>query len=86
MDTEPSNNFPSGLRVMVVDDDTVCLKVVAEMLKRCNYEGIFYKSNQMQICVPFSCLGRVILLASWTHMLLNCVARHYACDAMLCLL
>jgi hypothetical protein len=29
--------FPSGLRVMVVDDDPLCLKVVEQMLKRCNY-------------------------------------------------
>lgn len=30
-------NFPSGLRVMVVDDDPLCLKVVEQMLKRCTY-------------------------------------------------
>ena len=29
--------FPSGLRVMVVDDDPLCLKVVEQMLKRCAY-------------------------------------------------
>ncbi len=31
--------FPSGLRVLVVDDDPLCLKVVGHMLRRCNYEG-----------------------------------------------
>lgn len=31
-------NFPSGLRVMVVDDDPLCLKVVEQMLKRCTYQ------------------------------------------------
>jgi hypothetical protein len=30
-------SFPSGLRVMVVDDDPLCLKVVEQMLKRCSY-------------------------------------------------
>jgi two-component response regulator (ARR-B family) len=30
--------FPSGLRVMVVDDDPLCLKVVEQMLKRCTYQ------------------------------------------------
>lgn len=29
---------PAGLRVLVVDDDPMCLKVVSAMLKRCNYE------------------------------------------------
>ncbi|KAI8469131.1 MAG: hypothetical protein J3K34DRAFT_385996 [Monoraphidium minutum] len=29
---------PVGLRVMVVDDDPLCLRVVEQMLKRCNYE------------------------------------------------
>ena len=31
--------YPAGLKVLAVDDDPLCLKVVAEMLKRCNYEG-----------------------------------------------
>lgn len=31
--------FPDGLRVLAVDDDPLCLKVVEQMLKRCNYEG-----------------------------------------------
>lgn len=30
-------NFPKGLRVMVVDDDNLCLKVVEQMLKKCEY-------------------------------------------------
>ena len=32
-------NFPNGLRVLVVDDDPLCLKVIEQMLRRCNYEG-----------------------------------------------
>ena len=31
--------FPSGLRVLVVDDDPTCLKIVGGMLRKCNYEG-----------------------------------------------
>lgn len=32
-----SANFPAGLNVMVVDDDPLCLKVIEQMLRRCNY-------------------------------------------------
>lgn len=31
--------FPAGLRVLVVDDDPLCLRIVEKMLKRCQYEG-----------------------------------------------
>ncbi|KAL3130915.1 hypothetical protein ABBQ38_000242 [Trebouxia sp. C0009 RCD-2024] len=31
------NEFLSGLKVMVVDDDPLCLKVVEHMLRRCSY-------------------------------------------------
>lgn len=31
-------NFPAGLRVMAVDDDPCCLKVIEQMLKLCKYE------------------------------------------------
>ncbi|EIE27570.1 CheY-like protein [Coccomyxa subellipsoidea C-169] len=30
--------FPAGLKVLVVDDDPLCLKVVEHMLRRCNYQ------------------------------------------------
>ena len=32
-------DFLSGLKVMVVDDDPLCLKVVEQMLRRCSYTG-----------------------------------------------
>ncbi|CAD7703289.1 unnamed protein product [Ostreobium quekettii] len=31
-------NFPAGLRVLVVDDDSLCLKVIEQMLRSCKYE------------------------------------------------
>lgn len=31
--------FPAGLRVLVVDDDPLCLRIVEKMLKRCQYVG-----------------------------------------------
>lgn len=33
--------FPAGLRVLVVDDDRVCLVILEKMLKACLYEGIY---------------------------------------------
>lgn len=33
-----SSGFPAGLRVLVVDDDPICLKVVDKMLRKCLYE------------------------------------------------
>ena len=33
------DDFLSGLKVMVVDDDPLCLKVVEHMLRRCSYTG-----------------------------------------------
>lgn len=36
------SNFPAGLRVLVVDDDPLCLKIIAQMLKRCDYEGEYW--------------------------------------------
>lgn len=31
--------FPSGLRVLVVDDDPTCLMILERMLRTCLYEG-----------------------------------------------
>ncbi|KAK1692443.1 hypothetical protein QYE76_009140 [Lolium multiflorum] len=32
------DNFPDGLRVLAVDDDRVCLRVLAAVLRQCNYK------------------------------------------------
>ena len=37
-------SFPSGLRLLVVDDDPTCLMIVAGMLRKCNYEGAFART------------------------------------------
>ncbi|KAG7667531.1 hypothetical protein Ndes2526B_g03531 [Nannochloris sp. 'desiccata'] len=37
---------PAGLKVLVVDDDPMCLKVVSAMLKRCNYEVTTQSNGQ----------------------------------------
>lgn len=35
-------DFPEGLRVLVVDDDTICLRILERMLLECRYNGKFY--------------------------------------------
>ncbi|KAL6983819.1 hypothetical protein U1Q18_017193 [Sarracenia purpurea var. burkii] len=32
--------FPAGLRVLVVDDDLVWLRILEKMLKKCSYEVV----------------------------------------------
>jgi hypothetical protein len=34
------DTFPAGLRVLAIDDDRVCLKVLERQLKYCNYNGV----------------------------------------------
>jgi two-component response regulator (ARR-B family) len=33
------DQFPAGLRVLVVDDDVTCLRILEQMLLRCRYYG-----------------------------------------------
>lgn len=37
---DTSDEFPVGMRVLVVDDDPICLMVLERMLHRCSYRGI----------------------------------------------
>lgn len=39
MSFEQINLFPVGMRVLVVDDDPLCLMITERMLKRCSYSG-----------------------------------------------
>ena len=34
--------FPAGLKVLVVDDDLTCLKILEQMLTRCMYRGRYW--------------------------------------------
>jgi len=33
--------FPVGMRVLVVDDDPTCLKLMEALLLKCQYHGLF---------------------------------------------
>lgn len=35
------DQFPSGLRVLAVDDDPTCLLLLETLLRRCQYHGLF---------------------------------------------
>lgn len=37
-----SDQFPAGLRVLVVDDDPTCLRILEKMLRNCRYEGNYF--------------------------------------------
>jgi hypothetical protein len=49
----------AGLRVLVVDDDPLCLKITEQMLKRCNYEGAGIGWSAVRPAVS-SCAVRVV--------------------------
>ncbi|KAL0382954.1 UNVERIFIED_CONTAM: Two-component response regulator ORR22 [Sesamum calycinum] len=39
-DNENSDNFPVGLRVLAVDDDPICLKLLETLLRKCQYHDM----------------------------------------------
>ena len=55
------DQFPVGMRVLAVDDDPVCLKVLETLLRRCQYHGenLFLFSAAQGYAYDFVCLGAV---------------------------
>ncbi|KAI3826037.1 hypothetical protein L1987_00079 [Smallanthus sonchifolius] len=45
------DQFPSGLRVLVVDDDSTCLMILEKMLRHCKYEVT--KCNRAEVALSF---------------------------------
>ncbi|KAD3337699.1 hypothetical protein E3N88_33219 [Mikania micrantha] len=45
------DQFPAGLRVLVVDDDPTCLMILEKMLRHCNYEVT--KCNRAEVALSF---------------------------------
>jgi hypothetical protein len=66
----------AGLRVLVVDDDPLCLKITEQMLKRCNYEGaglhIACQASSIKLCCTWcTCPSqRAYCCCSWHSVLL----------------
>ncbi|CAA3017345.1 two-component response regulator ARR2 isoform X1 [Olea europaea subsp. europaea] len=46
-----SDQFPAGLRVLVVDDDPICLLILEKMLKKCLYEVT--KCNRAELALNY---------------------------------
>lgn len=58
----PEGFSPAGLKVLVVDDDNVILKILERMLRECKYAG------ELRFSLPppiFVSLGRGSLLREW---------------------
>lgn len=36
---DATDNFPVGMRVLAVDDDPTCLKLLDILLRKCQYQG-----------------------------------------------
>ena len=41
-DGEGYDDFPAGLRVLAVDDNPTCLKLLETLLRKCQYHGLFF--------------------------------------------
>lgn len=44
------DQFPVGMRVLAVDDDPTCLKVLENLLLRCQYHGMPYSCLLLLLC------------------------------------
>ena len=62
------DQFPVGMRVLAVDDDPVCLKVLEGLLRRCQYHGQYFLLTLHCVCVSASFSYR-----SYYLQLVNCV-------------
>lgn len=72
------DQFPVGMRVLAVDDDPVCLKVLETLLLRCQYHGkYFFFSFCSSVLVFFFVLEQqyqflqVLLLDVYMYVLQN---------------
>lgn len=55
-----NDRFPVGMRVLAVDDDPTCLKLLENLLRRCDYHGLtFYNLFivSLQFLCIFFCIG-----------------------------
>ncbi|KAK1314062.1 Two-component response regulator ARR10 [Acorus calamus] len=66
---EPSRDqFPAGLRVLVVDDDTTCLKILEQMLQKCSYHVTICCQAKIALAILRERKGGFDLVISDVHM------------------
>lgn len=58
-----ADQFPAGMRVLAVDDDPLCLKLLEALLRRCQYNGLYQNLD----------LSSLFLLLPLTYCSLVCV-------------
>lgn len=58
-----AGQFPVGMRVLAVDDDPLCLKLLEALLRRCQYNGLYQNLD----------LSSLFLLLPLTYCSLVCV-------------
>ncbi|KAI3823546.1 hypothetical protein L1987_04985 [Smallanthus sonchifolius] len=62
------DKFPAGLRVLVVDDDPICLMIIEKMLKQCNYEAIICNRAEIGLSMLRENKIRCDIVLSDVHM------------------
>ncbi|KAK1288296.1 Two-component response regulator ARR2 [Acorus calamus] len=66
---EPSRDqFPAGLRVLVVDDDMTCLKILEQMLQKCSYHVTICCQAKIALAILRERKGGFDLVISDVHM------------------
>ncbi|KAJ8562220.1 hypothetical protein K7X08_011511 [Anisodus acutangulus] len=62
------DNFPIGMRVLAVDDDTICLKVLDGLLRKCQYQVTTTSQARMALKMLRENRDRFDLVISDVHM------------------
>jgi len=52
-DVDSVDEFPAGLRVLVVDDDPICLMILERMLHQCSYQGLLLCQYWLLMCPSY---------------------------------
>lgn len=62
-DSAKSDQFPVGMKVLVVDDDPLCLMILERMLRRCQYTGeiLFFECSQEDLLCLHKYLRNLLL-------------------------
>ncbi|KZV16452.1 hypothetical protein F511_10064 [Dorcoceras hygrometricum] len=68
LDNEQSVKFPAGLRVLAVDDDPICLKLLETLLRKCQYHVTTTSQARMALKMLRENKDRFDLIISDVHM------------------